>query len=175
MSGPGPAGGPGGAGVAPAPAVADGHGQPAGGRPPLTGVSIDLVGRPLPPVTQVAVVSMALVIAGGIFMAAHMPAHAPLTLPVVCMALAAVLVVVNVAQLGRLRDFSWSTFYLVAKWSLVAYLAITGMLEYVFVLDGTRGTTLVVMTVMLALFALDVPMLLAFSVARYQPPDEPRP
>jgi hypothetical protein len=46
------------------------------------------------------------------------------------------------------------------------------MLEYVFVLDGTRGSTLVVMTVMLAIFAVDVPVLLAFSVARYQPAEE---
>jgi Tfp pilus assembly protein FimT len=38
------------------------------------------------------------------------------------------------------------------------------MLEFIFVLDGTRGATLVLMTFMLAVFAVDVPVLLAFSV-----------
>ena len=40
------------------------------------------------------------------------------------------------------------------------------MLEFVFVLDGTRGTMLVVLTLMLAFFAVDIPLILAFSVAR---------
>lgn len=48
------------------------------------------------------------------------------------------------------------------------------MLEYVFVLDGTRGASLLVMTFMLVVFALDVPALLAFSVARYQNPHPER-
>ena len=128
--------------------------------------------RALPPVAQVAVLSMALVIVGGIYMAAHIPAHAALGLPIGLLVAAGVLVLANVAQLARLRQFAWPTFWLVGKWALVAYLVITGMLEYIFVLDGTRGSTLVVMTVMLAIFAVDVPVLLAFSVARYQPVEE---
>jgi len=43
------------------------------------------------------------------------------------------------------------------------------MLEFVFVLDHTRGGLLIVLTLMLAVFAVNVPLLLAFSVARYQP------
>jgi hypothetical protein len=46
------------------------------------------------------------------------------------------------------------------------------MLEYVFVADGVRGTTLVLTTLMLAVYALDIPLVLAFSVARYQSPAE---
>jgi hypothetical protein len=129
-------------------------------------------GLSLPPVAHVAVLSMALVIVGGIYMAAHMPAHAPLGLPIGLLVAAGILVLANLAQLARLRKFAWPTFWLVGKWALVAYLVITGMLEYIFVLDGTRGSTLVVMTVMLAIFAVDVPVLLAFSVARYQPAEE---
>ena len=128
--------------------------------------------RALPPVGQIAVLSMALVIVGGIYMGAHLPKHASLGLPIGLLVAAGVLVLANLAQLVRLRPFAWSTFWLVGKWALVAYLVITGMLEYVFVLDGTRGSTLVVMTVMLAIFAVDVPVLLAFSVARYQPAEE---
>jgi hypothetical protein len=42
------------------------------------------------------------------------------------------------------------------------------MIEYAFVYDKTRGTQLVVMTLMLALFMLNVPVLIAFTVTRYQ-------
>ena len=52
---------------------------------------------------------------------------------------------------------------------MLAYAIIAGMLEYVFVLDHTRGSILLVLTLMLAIFAINIPMLLAFSVARYQP------
>jgi membrane-bound acyltransferase YfiQ involved in biofilm formation len=129
----------------------------------------DFANRKLPPVAEIAVVSMALVIVGGIFMAAHLPAHPPLGFAEVLLVLAAVVLVTNVVLLARLRDFAWASFFLVAKWSLLAYLVIAGMLEYIFVFDGTRGQILVVMTCMLAIFAVNVPMLLAFSVARYQP------
>jgi hypothetical protein len=42
------------------------------------------------------------------------------------------------------------------------------MIEYVFVADGTPGRPLLVLTLMLAIFAVDIPLILAFSVARYQ-------
>jgi hypothetical protein len=125
--------------------------------------------RKLPPVAEMAVLSMALVIAGGIYMAAHLPARPPLGLAEVLLVLAGVVVLANAVLLTRLRHFAWVSFLLVAKWSLLAYLVISGMLEYIFVFDGTRGSSLVVLTCMLAIFAVNVPMLLAFSVARYQP------
>ena len=37
-----------------------------------------------------------------------------------------------------------------------------------FVFDHTRGAQLVVMTLMLVLFMLNVPVLIAFTVARYE-------
>jgi hypothetical protein len=130
--------------------------------------------RSLPPVPQLAVASMALVIIGGIYMAAHLPARPPLGPAAALVAAAGALVLVNMVLLVRLREFAWPTFFLVAKWSLLAYLVITGMLEFIFILDGTRGATLVLLTFMLAVFAVDVPVLLGFSVARYQPvPEEP--
>ena len=134
-----------------------------------TAAGADLVSRKLPPVAEIAVVSMALVIVGGIFMASHLPAHPPLGFAEVLLVIAALVLATNVVLLARLRDFAWASFFLVAKWSLLAYLVIAGMLEYIFVLDDTRGQILVVMTCMLAIFAVNVPMLLAFSVARYQP------
>ena len=99
----------------------------------------DFVNRKLPPVAEIAVVSMALVIIGGIFMAAHLPAHPPLGFAEVLLVLAGVVLVTNVVLLARLQDFAWASFFLVAKWSLLAYLVIAGILEYIFVFDGTRG------------------------------------
>jgi hypothetical protein len=43
------------------------------------------------------------------------------------------------------------------------------MLEYVFVKDGTRGGVLVVLSLSLLVFAVHVPLLIGFTVARYQP------
>lgn len=102
-------------------------------------------------------------------MAAHLPGHVPLAAPAALLGVAAALLVANAIALSRVRDFSWRSFFLVGRWALLAYAVIAGMLEYVFVLDGTRGTELVVLTSMLVVFALDIPLLLAFTVARYQP------
>jgi hypothetical protein len=126
----------------------------------------------LPPVTEVAVGAMSLIIIGGVYMASHLPHAAPTTLPVVVLVGAVALILWNAFSLSRLREFSWSSFWLVGRWALVAYVVIGGMLEYVFLRDGTRGTQLVLVTLMLIAYALIIPMLLAFSVARYQPPDE---
>jgi hypothetical protein len=73
-----------------------------------------------------------------------------------------------VILLTRIDDFAWPRFMQVAKWALLAYFVIAGMIEYAFVYDHTRGAQLVVMTAMLALFMLNVPVLIAFTVARYQ-------
>ncbi len=126
--------------------------------------------RRLPPVAEVAVCTMALVVIGGVYLAAHLPRRPPLTLPVTTLVVAWALTLMNVANLARLRTFAWDRFFLVGRWVLVGYIVIAGMLEYVFVLDGTRGSVLVVLTAFLLLFAVDVPLLLAFSVARYQTP-----
>jgi hypothetical protein len=81
---------------------------------------------------------------------------------------AAALQLVNAFLLARLREFAWARFRQVAGWSLLAYAVIGGMIEYAFVYDHTRGTQLVILTLLLALFMLNVPVLIAFTVARYQ-------
>lgn len=40
-------------------------------------------------------------------------------------------------SLRRVPDFNWGAFFLVAKWAGLAYAITAGMLEYVFVKDGT--------------------------------------
>jgi hypothetical protein len=127
--------------------------------------------RNLPPVPALAVASMILVVTGGIYLAAHLPRPAPLGPAVGLVVTAGALVAAAVAMISRTRPFAWSTFARVAGWSFVAYVVIAGLLEYVFVLDGTRGSVLVVLTLMLVIFAVDIPLLFGFSVARYQEPD----
>jgi len=127
-----------------------------------------LVDRKLPPVTEIGAASMIAVAAGVIYMASYLSRHAPLWLALVFLAIAAGLQLTNVFLLTRIDDFAWPRFMQVGKWALLAYLVIAGMIEYAFVYDHTRGAQLVVMTAMLALFMLNVPVLIAFTVARYQ-------
>ena len=44
------------------------------------------------------------------------------------------------------------------------------MIGFAFVRDHTRGAPLALVIVMLAIFALDVPLVIAFTVARYSSP-----
>jgi hypothetical protein len=127
--------------------------------------------RRLPPISELLTASMACVIAGGIFMAAHLPQRAPLGPAVGLLAAGAALLVAAAGLVSSLRPFAWRTFRQVAGWALVAYVVIAGLLEFTFVYDHTRGSLLLVLTMSLLVFALDIPLLLGFSVARYQDPD----
>jgi len=134
-------------------------------------VSAPPVDRRLPPVTATAMASMSLVIVSGIYLASHLPARAPLGPSVGLLAASAAVFVAAMVMVGRIRPFAWDVFLRVAGWALLAYAVIGGMLEFVFVFDHTRGSMLAVLTLSLVLFALDVPLLLAFTVARYQSVD----
>lgn len=120
-----------------------------------------------PPVTQIAMTSLALIVAGGIYLSANLPDHVSLAPAVILLALSAVLMAFNLLSLTRVRDFAWDQFFSVAKWSLLAYVVIGGMIEFVFVHNHVRGSTLVVLTLSLVIFAIHVPTLMGFTVARY--------
>ena len=127
-----------------------------------------LVDRKLPPVTEIGAAAMVAVASGVIFNAAYQPKHAPTAVAVAILLVAAALEVTNLVLLSRIRDFAWARFKQVAGWFLVAYAVIAGMIEFAFVFDHTRGTQLVILTLLLALFMLNVPVLAAFTVARYE-------
>lgn len=128
--------------------------------------------RRLPPIAEIAVAALALIVVGGITLASRLPRPAPLPLLVALLAAAAALLLADIVLLARLRDFAWPLFFQVAKWSLLAYAVMYGMLEFTFVYDHVTGSTLVVLTLMLAVFAIDVPVLFGFSVARYASPQD---
>jgi hypothetical protein len=121
----------------------------------------------LPPVTQVAMVSLALIVAGGIYLSAHIPQQVPLAPAVILLALSAGLMVFNLISLTRVKNFAWDRFFEVSRWALLAYTVTAGLILFVFIRDSVSGGTLVVLTLSLVVYAVHVPMLIGFTVARY--------
>jgi hypothetical protein len=127
--------------------------------------------RGLPPVTALAMASLSLIVAGGIYLSAHLPSHVPLGPAVALLVASVVVLAANMFLLSRVKDFNWARFFEVGKWSLLAYVVIAGMIEYVFLRNHLRGGSLVVLTLSLVVFAVHVPMLVGFTVARYDSED----
>ena len=127
--------------------------------------------RRLPPVTQMGMASLALIVAGGIYLSAHLPHHVPLGPAVALLAASVLLLAGNLTALSRVKGFAWGRFFEVAKWSLLAYLIIAGMIEYSFLRDHLSGGPLIVLSLSLLVFAVHVPILIGFTVARYYEPD----
>lgn len=126
----------------------------------------------LPPIVELAVTALVLIVITGIYMASKLTGHVALALPAVLVGAAAALMLVDTLLLSRLRPFAFGRFFGVFRWALLAYALIAGMLEYVFLYDGVSGGTLAVLSCALVLFALDVPLMIAFTVARYAEPGE---
>lgn len=120
-----------------------------------------------PPVTPLACASLALVIVGGIVMASSFPGQPALGVPIALFVVSAALLAASVVLLVRQRGFAWRTFFRVARWALLAYVVSAGMIEFSFVHNHASGAPLVVVTLLLVLFALDVPLLIGYTVARY--------
>jgi hypothetical protein len=123
--------------------------------------------RKLPPVTQLGMVSLALIVAGGIYLSANLTGDISLTPAVVLLALSALLLVANLAALSRVEDFPWRRFVEVGRWALLAYAITAGLIEYAFLRNHLSGGPLVVLTLSLVVYAVHVPTLIAFTVARY--------
>ena len=124
----------------------------------------------MPPVTQFGMASLALIVAGGIYLAAHLPQSVPLTPAIILLALSALLLAANLLSLTRVHDFAWWRFLQVGRWALLAYAITAGLIEYAFLRNGLSGGPLIVLTLSLVVYALHVPMLIAFTVARYAEP-----
>jgi hypothetical protein len=73
-----------------------------------------------------------------------------------------------VTQLGMI-----SLAFEVARWSLLAYVIIAGLIEYAFVRNHLSGGPLIVLTLSLVVFAVHVPMLMGFTVARFDEAEAP--
>jgi uncharacterized membrane protein YoaK (UPF0700 family) len=124
-------------------------------------------GQKFPKAVEIVTLSLAAVVVGGVWLGSHAPRRPPLALPTVLLFVAAVLLLAGVVMITRVAGFSWDTFVRVGRWALVAYIVAAGMIEFAFVRNHTRGAPLAVVTGMLVVFALDVPFLIATTVARY--------
>ena len=120
------------------------------------------------PVAALGTAALVLIVVGGIYMASYAPRRPPLTAPICLAAASAALCCVNVVMLIRTRGLAWDKFFLVGRWTLLSYVIAAGLIEFAFVKDHTRGAPLVVLTAMLVLFALDVPLIISYTVAYYQ-------
>ena len=123
--------------------------------------------KKLPPVSEISVLILALVVSGGVYLAAHLPKHTSLAPTTFTVVLSAILVLANVFLLSRIANFAWGTFFLVAKWTFLAYAIFAGALEYIFIKDGVRGNLLVLMSATIVIFAVNLPIHFGFTVARY--------
>ena len=123
--------------------------------------------KSLPPIGEISVLILTLVFTGGVLLAVHLPSHVSLLPTLILVLLAGIGVVVNLILLNRITLFDWTVFLQVAKWTLLAYGLIAGALEYIFILDGTRGKVLALMTGTLVIFAINLPIHFGFTVARY--------
>jgi len=121
-------------------------------------------------VAELTVASLALVVIGGILMASYVPRQPPLAAPAALTAVSAILTLTGVFLLSRLEQFAWPRFFLAFRWALLAYVISAGMIGFAFVRDHTRGAPLALVAVMLVIFAVDVPIVIAFTVARYSSP-----
>ena len=126
--------------------------------------------RRFPPVAELGIGSLALVVIGGILMASYVPRRPPLGVPLALAAVSAALLLAGVFLLSRLDQFAWPRFFVVFRWALLAYVISAGVIGFAFIYDHTRGAPLALVIVMLVIFALDVPLIIAFTAARYSSP-----
>ncbi|MHB1837412.1 MAG: hypothetical protein ACYCXW_20900 [Solirubrobacteraceae bacterium] len=127
--------------------------------------------RRYPPFTELGMLSLALIVIGGIYLASHIPQHVPLGPAIALLIASSVIVVVNLSLLTRVDGFAWARFRQVGGWALLAYGFTAGMIEYAFLRDHLTGGPLVILTLSLVVYAIQVPTLIAFTVARWESPE----
>ncbi len=133
----------------------------------LAAATAPTIRRRLPPVGELAIVSLALVVVGGILMASYVPRRPPLGVPIALAAVSAAATLVGAFLLSRLQQFAWERFFVVFRWALLAYAISAAMIGFAFIRDHTRDAPLALVLVMLVIYALDVSLVIAFTVARY--------
>jgi hypothetical protein len=124
--------------------------------------------RKIPPVVGVAMFSLALAVTGGVILAAQAQGHPSVALPMVLEVAAIVLELVAIAMMISIRPFAWFRFRQVFAVALVAYVIQGGMIEWAFAKNHTPAGPMTALTIGIVVFSTIVPMMIAFTVARYQ-------
>ncbi len=126
--------------------------------------------RPIPPVDKIALISLIIIVIDGVYMASYLPRHAPMGVIIGLLIASGAFLMAACITVSRIRPFAWDKFFLVLRWVIVEYIVEAGMLEYVFAYDHVRGSMLAILTIALFIFASDIPIIMAFTVARFQNP-----
>jgi hypothetical protein len=111
--------------------------------------------------------SLALIVAGGIYLSANLPNEVSLGPAWALLAASALLLAGNLFTLSRVRDFAWGRFRQIFKWALLGYLITAGMIWATFLIDDLPNGPMLVLSLSLLVYAVHVPTLIAFTVARY--------
>jgi hypothetical protein len=123
--------------------------------------------RKYPPFTELGMLSLGLIVIGGIYLSSHIPRHVALGPAIALLISSAAVMVLNLALLARVPGFAWERFFQVGKWALLAYLFTAAMIEFAFLQNHLTGGPLVILTLSLLVYAVQVPALIGFTVARY--------
>jgi hypothetical protein len=124
--------------------------------------------RRYPPFTELGMLSLALIVIGGIDLSSHIPQHVSLGPPIALLIASTLVLAVNLALLARVDGFAWPRFMQVGRWALLAYAFTAAMIEYAFLRNHLKGGALVILTLSLVVYAIEVPTLIAFTVARWE-------
>ncbi len=124
--------------------------------------------KSLPPITLLCVISMAFVIGAGVYMVSEIPFSPNYAVVFLLVGVSLLVFIAIIGLLVKIDTFNWRVFFQVVKWTLAAYAVISGVLIYVFIFDKMSGKSLGLLIAALVLFALNVPVNIAFTVARYQ-------
>lgn len=129
--------------------------------------------RSLPPVTGLGMAALACAVVGGVIVAAQVGMDDPsLVVPAVFVAAGLLLEVVAVVALVSIRPFAWDRFRLVFSVGLAAYVLQSGIIAWAFVINDVPAGPMTILSLGLVVFATIVPVMLAFTVARFQAVDD---
>jgi len=113
--------------------------------------------------------ALTLAVVGGIVVAAQFGVEgASLTLPATFVGAGLGVEIAAVVVMGTIRPFAWARFRQVFLIALAAYVLQSGIIEWTFINNDVPGRPAVVLTCGLVVFATVVPLMIAFTVARYE-------
>lgn len=136
-----------------------------------TGTTMRPFERRMPPVVGAGMAALTLAIIGGILLVSQIGAEEALTIPTVFIVAALVFEAVAIMLLPTIRPFAWWRFRQVFLVALCAYVVQSGIIGWSFIKNDVPSGPLTLLILGLVVFATIVPLMIAFTTARYQAVD----